>query len=250
MTAAPTSPAARRVRAHAAWETRLLLRNGEQLLLTFVIPLGLLLALTLTPMFSSYGGDDRVPSALATVLTVSVLSAAFASLAISTAFERRSGALRFLATTPLSRGDLLAGKFLATAVVTTLSALAACLVALLLGWRPSTSAWWLGPVIVLGTAACSAWGMALAGLLRAEAVLAVANGLFLALIMFGGVIIPASSLPGPLGTLAPWLPSGALAEALNACLVERAAPSALAMLVLVAWLTAGAALASRTFKWS
>jgi ABC-2 type transport system permease protein len=241
---------ASRARAHAQWETRLLLRNGEQLLLTFVIPIGLMLALTLTTMFTAYQGTDGLSSALATVLTVSVISGAFTSLAIATAFERRSGALRFLGTTPLTRGELLTGKFAATAVVTLLSAAAVCVVATFVGWRPDASTGWAVPIVLLGVAAFAAWGMALAGLLRAEAVLAVANGLFLALIMFGGVIIPASALPGPLGTLVGWLPSGALAAALHSSLVEHTGPSAQPVAVLVAWLTVGAVVARRTFRWS
>ena len=103
-----------RVASQARWEARLLLRNGEQLLLTFLIPVGLLLGLSLTSPMSEAYGDDRTPQALATVLTVSVISAAFTSLAIATGFERRSGALRFLGTTPLSRAELLGGKALAT----------------------------------------------------------------------------------------------------------------------------------------
>jgi len=260
MTTDPTTTAglperaARRPRqraiAHARWETRLLLRNGEQLLLTFAIPIGLLLALSLTTMFSVASGANRVPNALATVLAVSVISSAFASLAIATGFERRSGALRFLGTTPLSRSELLGGKFGATAVVTILSCAAAVIVAVLLGWHPSSASAWAIPVVVLGTAAFAAWGMALAGLLRAEAVLAVANGLFLVLIMFGGVIIPPASLPGPLGAVASWLPSGALADALRACLVDQQAPAPLTFVVLGVWLAVGAGVAGRTFRWS
>jgi ABC-2 type transport system permease protein len=105
-------------------------------------------------------------------------------------------------------------------------------------------------VLLVGAAAFAAWGMALAGLLRAEAVLAVANGLFLALIMFGGVVIPAQSLPGPSATLATWLPSGALADALAAALVAGSAPTLQAVGVLLAWLTMGALVAVRTFRWS
>jgi ABC-2 type transport system permease protein len=105
-------------------------------------------------------------------------------------------------------------------------------------------------VLLLGTATFAAWGMALAGLLRAEAVLAVANGVFLVLILFGGVVVPAASLPGPLAALAPWLPSGALADALTDALVGGTAPGGAAVAVLVAWLAVGAAVASRTFRWS
>ncbi|MBK9740200.1 MAG: ABC transporter permease [Actinobacteria bacterium] len=236
--------------SHAGWETRLLLRNGEQLLLTFAIPVGLLLVLTVTNLFSASSGPDRIPRALATVLAVSVLSAAFTSLAIATGFERRSGALRFLGTTPLSRTELLAGKGLATALVTALSALVVCTVAVVVGWRPAPSALWIAPVLLLGTAACAAWGMALAGLLRAEAVLAVANGIFLVLILFGGVIIPADSLPGPLAALVPYLPSGALVEGFSAPLVAGQAPGAAPIVVLASWLTVGTLLSGRTFRWS
>ena len=95
----------------------------------------------------------------------------------------------------------------------------------------------IAPVLLLGTAACAAWGMALAGLLRAEAVLAVANGIFLVLILFGGVIIPADSLPGPLAALVPYLPSGALVEGFSAPLVAGQAPGAAPIVVLASWLT-------------
>ena len=103
-----------RIRAHAGWELRLLLRNGEQILLMFVIPIALLFALRIMR-----GGevDEQVP----TVLTVSLIATCFTSLAIGTGFERRAGALKFLATTPLSRLDLLFGKSLATGALAALS---------------------------------------------------------------------------------------------------------------------------------
>ena len=105
-----TSGAARRVLHQAGWETRLLLRNGEQLLLTIAIPVGILLALAWTDLVPSVAGPDRLSTALATVLSVTVISSGFTSLAIATAFERRSGALRLLGTTPLRRSELLGGK--------------------------------------------------------------------------------------------------------------------------------------------
>lgn len=239
-----------RTLAQARWETRLLLRNGEQLLLTLVIPIGILLGLTLTDVLQQTDGPDRTAQALATVLTVSVISSAFTSLAIATGFERRSGALRLLGTTPLGRGELLGGKLLAMVVVTAMSSAVAVGVALVIGWRPTAGSAWALLGMALGTAAFSAWGMALAGLLRAEAVLAVANGLFLVLIVFGGVIIPADALPGPLAAIAPLLPSGALADALTDPLVLGAPPSAASLAVLAGWLVGGTALAARTFRWS
>lgn len=238
-----------RATAQLRWELRLLLRNGEQLLLTFVIPLALLVGLSRTDLMPGAYGSDRDSRAFATVLAVSVISAAFTSLAIATGFERRSGALRFLGTTPLTRLELLAGKSLATLAVTVLSSAAVLVVAVVLGWRPGGGSLWAVPMLLLGTAAFAACGFALAGLFRAEAVLAIANGLFLGLILFGGVIVPASSLPGPVGAIAPWLPSGALADGMTAALVCGSAPSLGSALVLGAWLVAGTAVSARTFRW-
>ncbi len=234
----------------AGWEARLLLRNGEQLLLTFVIPIALMLGLGLTSLMPDSYGANRSAQALATVLTVSVISAAFTSLAIATGFERRSGALRFMGTTPLSRVDLLIGKALATLIITLLSSAAVVATAFAIGWRPSSTTLWTPLLILLGTAAFAGCGFALAGLFRAEAVLAIANGLFLVLILFGGVIIPASSLPGPMATLAPWLPSGALADGLTAALVDGHSPAVSSILVLIGWLVGATAVSARTFRWS
>ena len=236
--------------AHARWEASLLLRNGEQLLLTIVIPVAILILLTQTDALRSSAGPTSAASALATALTVSVLGASFASLAIATGFERRSGALRYLSTTPLTRGDLLVGKFLATAAVVLVSAAVAAIAALVVGWRPAPGSVWALPALLLAGAAGAAWGMALAGLLRAEAVLAVANAVFLVLILFGGVVIPVQSLPAPLAALAPWLPSGAAADALTAALVSGQPPALATILTLLAWLATGALVAVRSFRWT
>lgn len=240
----------RRVLRQAGWETRLLLRNGEQLLLTIAIPVGILLALAWTNLVPSVVGPDRIATALATVLAVSVISSGLTSLAIATAFERRSGALRFLGTTPLRRSELMTGKLLATAIVTLVAAAVVTVVAFLLGWRPVPGSAWAILVLILGTACFAAWGIALAGLLRAEAVLAVANGLFLLLIMFGGVIIPVTALPDPVAMFARMLPSDALAEAMRVAIVGGRAPSLGMFAILVAWGVAGGIVASRTFRWS
>ena len=49
VTAKPGAAArSQRVRAHARLELQMMLRNGEQLLLTFILPVGLLLGLSLS----------------------------------------------------------------------------------------------------------------------------------------------------------------------------------------------------------
>lgn len=96
-------------------------------------------------------------------------------------------------------------------------------------------------------------GLLLAGTLRAEAVLALANGLFLALLMIGGVVLPVDHLPGFLQPIATVLPSSALADLLRIGLdsgTSAAASNATAALgVLAAWALAAAGLAARLFRW-
>ena len=230
-----------RVRAHASWELRLLLRNGEQLLLMFVIPAALLIALRI---MRGNAIDEQVP----TVLTVSLIATCFTSLAIGTGFERRAGALKFLATPPLSRLELLLGKALATGALAALSFAGLALAAAVMGWRPDVD--WLGLVafVFLGGGAFAALAVLLAGALRAEAVLALANGIFVLLIVFGGVVFAAADMPPAIGTVVGLLPSAALADGLNVALTGGTLPVG-ALLVLLAWGTAGAVLARRTFTW-
>jgi ABC-2 type transport system permease protein len=92
------APARRRVLAHAVTEARLLIRNGEQLLLALVIPVGILVGARLV------GGQLGDLATLApSVLALAVWSSAFTSVAIATGFERRYGVLERLAATPRCR---------------------------------------------------------------------------------------------------------------------------------------------------
>ena len=84
-------------------ETRTLLRNGEQLTLTLIIPLLLLAAFSLEPLVSFGGGYTRIDFLTPGVIALAVMSTAFTSQAIATGFERRYGVLKRLGATPLSR---------------------------------------------------------------------------------------------------------------------------------------------------
>lgn len=233
-----------RIRAHARWELRLLLRNGEQLLLMFVVPVLLLFALGFSGL-----STKSINAAVPTVLAVSIMATCFTSLAIGTGFERRSGALRYLGTTPLTRLDLITGKFLATAALTAMSAAVVIALGLALSWHPALNGA-LSALLValLAAAAWVSWALVLAGALRAEAVLAIANGLFLLLIMFGGVAVATSHMPGAVGAVIDLLPSAALANGLRESLETGQFP-ALAIVVLAAWTVVGVVLARRSFRW-
>lgn len=249
---APAPGAARplaRVRAQAGLELSLLVRNGEQLVLTLVIPAGLLVLFATVPVVP-LPGTSRVDYLVPGILALAVLSTAFTSLAIATGFDRRAGALRRLQTTPLTRGDLLAAKTSAVLAVEVAQVALLSVVGVALGWRPTPGSLPAAVVLLaLGTAAFAALGLALAGLLRAEATLAVANLVFVVLLLASGIVIPLSRFPAGVAAVLRLLPSTALADGLRTVLAGHTLPLG-PVLVLAVWAVLGAVVTARTFRWS
>lgn len=232
----------------ARTEFVLTLRNGEQVLLTLLIPLGLLVGLTVLDVVPV--PSPRVDSVAPRILALAIMSTAFTGQAIALGFDRRYGVLKRLAATALPRWSLVAGRVLAVLGVVAVQLVVLGAVAVALGWRPEPAG--LAPAVLLvlaGTAAFGALGALLGGALRAEVVLAAANTVWLALAVAGGIVLPVDSLPGPLSTIAAALPSGALAEGLHAALVDGAAPWA-ALAILLGWATGAGVLATRTLRLS
>ena len=242
------APATARIRAQALADTVGTLRNGEQLLLTLVIPLGLLVALTWFD-FGGTAGASSIDTVAPGVIALAVMSTSFASLAIATGFDRRSGALRLLGTTPLTRGNLVFARGLSVAAIEVIQLVLIVATAAALGWRPGGGLLCALVLIVLGTAAFATWAFVLAGTLRAEATLAVANGIYLVLMLAGGVVIPASSLPSGWATVVTYLPSGALAGGLRDVLTTSGTAPWTACAVLAVWAVGGFLVAARTFRW-
>lgn len=236
----------RRVGAQTRMEILLTLRRGESLLVIAGIPIGILLFFTGVDVLPHPGRavDFLVPG----VLALSVISSGMTSLGIATGFERQSGVLRRLGTTPLGRDGLLAAKVIAEFLVVVLQVVATAAVALGLGWRPGGSAVGAAGVLVLGVVAFSALGFLLAGRLRAEMNLAVANALFLVFLLLGGIVVPLGELPDGVAALAGILPAEPLASALRATLSD--VPVQIAdVATLGAWAILGSALAALTFRW-
>jgi ABC-2 type transport system permease protein len=175
------------------------------------------------------------------------LSTAFTSLAIATGFERNYGVLKRLGTSPLPRHGLLLGKTLAVLGILGVQLIVVSGVAWGLGWSPHGG--WLSALalLVVGTSACAAWGLFLAGTLRAEATLAGANLIYL-LLMSGGALVLPSSTYGGWGRFAHWLPSGAMGDGMRSALLDGVMDwSSLAALGV--WALVGAGLTARTFAW-
>ena len=124
-----------RVLAQARFDARIILRNGEQVLLTLVLPALALVGLTLASV-PTWAPGRRVDVVVPGVLALAVLSTAFTGQAIGTAFDRRYGVLRLLGTTPLGRGGLLAGRVLAVLAIEAVQIAVLGALGIALGWRP------------------------------------------------------------------------------------------------------------------
>ncbi|WP_189224866.1 ABC transporter permease [Saccharothrix coeruleofusca] len=233
--------------AQARTEAVLTLRNGEQVLLTVLIPVALLVALAVMEVIPV--PEPRVGSAAARTFALAVISSAFTGQAIALGFDRRYGVLKRLAATALPRWLLVAGRVVAGLAVVAVQLVILSVTALLLGWRPPLSGLlWAVALVVLGALAFGALGVLLGGSLRAEVVLALANIVWFALLLVGGVALGVESLPPGVAAVVDLLPSAALAEGLHTALVDGAAPGLGPVAVLLAWGAVAAALAVRTTK--
>ncbi|SCK29990.1 ABC-2 type transport system permease protein [Streptomyces sp. WMMB 714] len=242
------APLGRMIRAQAALETRMLLRHGEQLLLTIVIP-ALLLVLFSTVDIVETGGGPPVDFLAPGILALAVLSTAFTGQAISTGFERRYGVLKRLALSPLPRWALMAAKTCSVLVIEVLQVALLATVALLLGWSPRGGLLPAALLLVLGTAAFSGLGLLLAGTVRAEATLAAANLIFILLLVGGGVVVPLGKFPGAVQSVLELLPIAALSGGLRDVLQHGAGMPWGDLGVLAVWAAAGLAAAARWFRW-
>jgi ABC-2 type transport system permease protein len=246
------APLRRMVAAQSAFETRQLLRNGEQLTLTLIIPLLLLAAFSLEPLISFGGGYTRIDFLTPGVIALAIMSTAFTSQAIATGFERRYGVLKRLGATPLSRTGLIAAKTLTVVGVELAQAAIILIVAAALRWSPDASpaAIVVVPLLVLlGTAAFSGFALLLSGTLRAEATLAAANLIYVVLLGVGGVVFPLTKFPRGARSFLELLPTGALSTGLRDVLANGAAFPVRDVVTLAVWAVAGCALAARFFRW-
>ena len=241
------------LRAQIRAETTVLVRNGEQLLLTLVIPVLLLVFFSSVDVLPA--GDpaifaNPVDFLAPGILALAIMSSAMVSLGIATGFERGYHVLKRLGVTPLGRGRWLLAKIVTVLIVQILQVVVLLSVAVALGWRPESARWLLAlGGVGAGTAAFVGVGMILAGRLRAEINLALQNALFLILLLLGGMVIPIEELPGPLAETARILPSGALADVLRDALADGGDRPGSSWIVLGCWALAAPALAALLFRW-
>ena len=245
------APLPKMILAQAGLELRTLIRNGEQLLLTVIIPVLLLVAFGHENLVS-VGSGSRIGFVVPGILALAVLSTAFTSQAIATGFERRYGVLKRLGAAPLSRAGLIAAKTLTVLVVEFLQAVLIIGVGAALGWRPHAGAGavaWVVLLFLVGTAAFSGLALLLAGTLRAEATLAAANLLYLIMLGIGGILFPLTKFPAGWQQVLRLLPPGALSDGLRSVLAHGGGLPGRDLLVLLVWAVAAIAITARTFRW-
>ncbi|MFF9894047.1 ABC transporter permease [Streptomyces longispororuber] len=242
------APLSRMIRAQAVLETKMLLRNGEQLLLTVVIPTLLLVLFSAVDVVDT-GEGEAVDFLTPGVLALAVLSTAFTGQAIATGFERRYGVLKRLGASPLPRWALMAAKTLSVLVTEVLQIVLLTVIALALGWSPHGNPLAVLLLLVLGTAAFSGLGLLMAGTLKAEATLAAANLVFLLLLVGGGVIVPLDKFPGGVADALALLPVSALSDGLRDVLRDGASMPWGDLGILAVWAVLGLGAAARFFRW-
>lgn len=250
---AQPAPAYRAVAALLALELRLTARRAENVLVTLVIPVAVLLffaGTSIVPDLRGKPADFLVPGTIA----LAVVASGLVNLGIATAYERAYGVLKRLGGAPISRAQLVAAKVAAILLLETVQvALILGVAVLALGWRPGPGA---SPVLVvvalaLGTTAFAGLGLLLAGTIRAEATLALANGLFLGFLMLGGIVLPIDHLPAFIQPVAAVLPATALADLLRTALDSGTGATSVtgSLVMLAAWAIAAAGLAASRFRW-
>jgi ABC-2 type transport system permease protein len=229
-------------------ELLLTIRRAESLLVTLAIPLGVLVFFSQVDAVNTtlaHPLDFLVPG----VLALAVMSSAMVSLGIATGYERRYGVLKRLGSTPLSRAGLLTSKTANVLLLEIVQSTVIVVTGVVLGWEPSGGIVAAFGLVLLGTVAFAGIGLLLAGTLRAEANLAVANGLFLVLLFLGGMAYPLARLPDALEAFARLLPAAALSETLRGVLDAHVNFSVGELLVLIAWAVAAPLAAAHWFRW-
>jgi ABC-2 type transport system permease protein len=231
-------------------ETWMTLRRGETLLVTVGIPVVFVVFFSQVHVLPT-GRVRAVEFVVPGILALAVMSTAMVALGSATGFERGYGVLKRLGATPLRRDRLIAAKIAAVVTVELLQAVVLLPVGFGLGWRPAGTA--LVPQAVglalLATVAFGGLGLLLAGVLAPEVNLAVTNGLYLALLLLGGMLVPLSKLPGGLAALARALPAAALSSGLHAALGSAGPVPTESWVVLAAWAVVAPMVAALSFRW-
>jgi ABC-2 type transport system permease protein len=243
------APLSRQIATQTQFELLLTLRRGENVLVTLIVPVLLLIFFTSLNIVPAVNGSS-INFLLPGILALAIMAAGMVNLGIATAYERYYGVLKRLGSSPLPRSGLIIAKVISILILEVIQVLLLVGIAITLyGWRPVGSPLLALLSIALGTVTFAGLGLAMAGALRAELTLAGANALFLIFVLIGGGILPLDHLPAPLAAFAQILPAAALSQALQTTMSSGSTFPTGPLIVLAVWAILILLVAIRTFKW-
>jgi ABC-2 type transport system permease protein len=251
--------------ARASVELKGFFREKDTVIFTFSLPIIMLLILGSVFTGEVEGLGVTVPQLFtAGMIAGGVASTSFITLGAGVATDRENGTLKRLRGTPMHTASYFLGKVmlvLAVSLAEVVLLLTVGVVMFDLALPTAVDAWvtftW---VFLIGVAACSLLGLAVASLARnARSASAMSNlGLLVLMFASGVYFIPLSSLPQPLiqfGSLFPmkWMAQGFrsvfLPDAMAFQEVSGAWEHSRVALVLAAWCIGGLVLCLTTFRW-
>jgi len=259
-TTADATTAARMSFHQFHFDMRAFMRNRQSQFFTLILPI-----LFLVIFASVFGGSDTVKVAggriktsvsyVPGIITLGIISAAFANLVISVTAQRESGVLKRRRATPVPASAIIGGRAL-TAVIT---ALVITAVLLVIGWAafsahiPARTAPALVVAVIVGALSFCCLGFAVASIIRdQDAAQPVTQAVLLPLYFISGVFIAAGQLPKWLVNVAGIFPVRHLAAALLKAYNPYTRGSGFAwvdLLIVAAWGVAGLVIALRRFSW-
>lgn len=250
---------------HRAWpilakmtmvEAKMVVREPATIFFGLVFPSMLLVGLAyLIPGFQDVsedmGGVRAVDVYSPVALTLAMATTAVTLLPPFLAAYRSEGVLRRLATTPASPSALLAAQLIVNLALLVVGSLLAFVAAVLLldVELPQDGA---GVIVafIVGAVACFSIGLLIAAVAKnGKSASGIGMVAYFPMLFFAGVWTPGDTMPSGLQTVAEFTPTGAVNEALTDAWIHGTFPSALHLVVLVAWTIVAGAVAARLFRW-
>lgn len=240
------APWAAAVLAQAVMEASLTARRGENVLAMVGIPVAILLFVTV-----SLPSGEEIGGVLPSTMALAIVASGLVNLGIATAYERAYGVLKRLGGSPLGRSGSVAAKIAVVLAIAVLQVVGLVGIAAILGWQPPAGLSIAGVLLttLVGAATFAGIGLAVAGLMRAEAALVGVNVLFLLAMVFGGPLGRLVELPTAVSRISALAPVGALADALTVALGAPGDDLWRPLAILAGWAVIATLLAVRTFRW-